>query len=140
MPYAIRDPLSRCRQEALCVPEDGPARTGPEPGRKSGGMTRQTEEDYIMNNEDVTALMREIGQLELIGSDRYGEYAARARRATERLSALVPMEVAPAANADDPMEVAARLDTLWRGLAARHEWHDAQVVNMALSDLTEVVH
>ena len=25
-------------------------------------------------------------------------------------------------------------------LAARHEWHDAQVVNMALSDLTEVVH
>ena len=92
MPYAIRDPLSRCRQEALCVPEDGPARTGPEPGRKSGGMTRQTEEDYIMNNEDVTALMREIGQLELIGSDRYGEYAARARRAAERLSALVPME------------------------------------------------
>ena len=38
------------------------------------------------------------------------------------------------------MEVAARLDALWRGLAARHEWHDAQVVNMALSDLTEVVH
>lgn len=81
-----------------------------------------------MNNEDVTALMREIGQLELIGSDRYGEYAARARHAAERLSALVPMEVA------------ARLDALWRGLAARHEWHDAQVVNMALSDLTEVVH
>lgn len=81
-----------------------------------------------MNNEDVTALMREIGQLELIGSDRYGEYAARARRAAERLSALVPMEVA------------ARLDALWRELAARHEWHDAQVVNMALSDLTEVVH
>lgn len=96
MPYAIRDPLSRCRQKALCVPEDGPARTGLEPGRKSGGMTRQTEEDYIMNNEDITALMREIGQLELIGSDRYGEYAARARRAAERLSALVPMEVAPA--------------------------------------------
>ena len=93
-----------------------------------------------MNNEDVTALMREIGQLELIGSDRYGEYAARARRAAECLSALVPMEVAPAANADDPMEVAARLDALWRRLAARHEWHDAQVVNMALSDLTEVVH
>lgn len=128
MPYAIRDPLSRCRQEALCVPEDGPARTGPEPGRKSGGMTRQTEEECIMNNEDVTALMREIGQLELIGSDRYGEYAARARRAAARLSALVPMEVA------------ARLDALWRELAARHEWHDAQVVNMALSDLTEVVH
>lgn len=123
MPYAIRDPLSRCRQKALCVPEDGPARTGPEPGRKSGGMTRQTEEDYIMNNEDVTALMREIGQLELIGSDRYGEYAARARRERRR-----------------PDGGGARLDALWRGLAARHEWHDAQVVNMALSDLTEVVH
>ena len=60
--------------------------------------------------------------------------------AAARLSALVPVEVAPAATADAPMEVAARLDALWRGLAARHEWHDAQVVNMALSDLTEVVH
>lgn len=92
----------------------------------------------MLNNEDITALMREIGQLELIGSDQYGEYAARARRAAGRLRALVPVEVAPAAAADDPMEVAARLDALWRGLAARHEWHDAQTVNAALADLTEV--
>lgn len=61
MPYAIRDPLSRCRQKALCVPEDGPARTGPEPGRKSGGMTRQTEEDYIVNYRDDKRCGLDVG-------------------------------------------------------------------------------
>lgn len=92
----------------------------------------------MLNNEDITALMREIGRLELIGSDQYGEYAARANRAAGRLRALVPFEVSPAAETDGPMEVAARLDALWRSLAARREWREAQTVNAALADLTEV--
>jgi hypothetical protein len=91
-----------------------------------------------MNNEDITTAMRELAGLEALAADPYGEYSTRARHAADRLKPLIPFDVPAAKSAPDPMEAAGRLDALWRSLAARHEWSDAQRVNKALADLTEV--
>lgn len=78
-----------------------------------------------------------VGALGIL-ADGYGPAARRARHARLRLEPLL-MGVAPLADVADETELAARLDALWRAMVEDGDRASAQVVNMALADLTEAV-